>query len=131
MTTIDDIIESFSLLDDWESRYELLIELGKKLPPMPEAFKTDDYLVKGCVSQVWIVPQIDAGVFTFQADSDAHIVKGLVALLYMIFNKRPANQLRQVDIEGIFTRLDLAQNLSPNRRNGFYAMTEKIRSCGI
>lgn len=127
MQSIDEILESFSLLDDWEDRYALLIDLGKKLPDFPEDGRVEGNLVKGCVSRVWLIPRIKDGVFTFQGDSDAHIVKGLVGLLHAIYNNQPVNQLKSIDIRGIFEKLGLEQNLSPNRRNGVYAMIDKIR----
>lgn len=125
---IDEIIESFSLLDDWESRYSLLIDLGKNLPDFPEHLKSDENLVKGCVSKVWMVPQINEGIFTFIGDSDAHIVRGLVGLLHIIYSGQPVDSLKVIDIEGIFEKLSLVQNLSPNRRNGVFAMIEKIKA---
>ena len=127
---IDEIIESFELLEDWEDRYSLLIDLGKKLPDFPEHLKTDEYLVKGCVSKVWMVPKIENGVFTFEGDSDAHIVRGLVGLLHIIYSNNPVASLKTIDIDGIFDKLCLKQNLSPNRRNGVFSMIEKIKSYG-
>lgn len=125
---IDEIIESFSLLDDWESRYSLLIDLGKNLPDFPEHLKSDENLIKGCLSKVWMVPQIKQGIFTFIGDSDAHIVRGLVGLLHIIYSGQPVDSLKVIDIEGIFEKLSLIQNLSPNRRNGVFAMIEKIKA---
>jgi cysteine desulfuration protein SufE len=127
---IDEIIESFSLFDDWEDRYSLLIDLGKKLPDFPEHLKTDDNLVKGCVSKVWMVPKIENGIFTFDGDSDAHIVRGLVGLLHIIYSGCPVADLKTIDIHGIFEQLALTQNLSPNRRNGVFSMIEKIKGYG-
>lgn len=128
MQSIDEIVESFSLLDDWEDRYAILIDLGKKLPSFPEEARTEANLVKGCVSKVWILPKITDGVFTFHGDSDAHIVKGLVGLLYLIYNNKPVAEIPAMDVHGIFGQLGLLQNLSPNRRNGIVAMLEKIKS---
>lgn len=126
--SITDLTESFALMDDWEDRYAVLIDLGRKLPEFPESEKNERNIIKGCVSQVWMLPKVEQGIFTFVADSDAHIVKGLVALLYVIYNNRPVDALLDVDITGIFTEMGLDKNLSPNRRNGFFAMVEKIRS---
>ncbi len=128
---IDEIIESFELLEDWEDRYSLLIDLGKKMPDFPEHLKKDENLVKGCVSKVWMVPKVENGMFSFEGDSDAHIVRGLVGLLHIIYNGQPVATLRGIDIEGIFNQLSLTQNLSPNRRNGLFSMIEKIKACGI
>ena len=127
---IDEIIESFELLDDWEDRYSILIDLGKKLPDFPEHMRKDENLVKGCVSKVWMVPKIENGVFTFEGDSDAHIVRGLVGLLHIIYSGQPVADLKTVDIDGIFDKLCLKQNLSPNRRNGVFSMIEKIKGYG-
>lgn len=125
---IDEIIESFSLFDDWEDRYSLLIDLGKKMPDFPEDLRKDENLVKGCVSRVWMVPKFENGIFTFQGDSDAMIVKGLVGLLHIIYSGQAVSELNKIDIDGIFEKLALTQNLSPNRRNGLFSMIEKIRS---
>jgi cysteine desulfuration protein SufE len=126
--SIEEILESFSLVDDWEERYAILIDLGKKLPHFPEDMKTEENLVKGCVSKVWMIPQIENGRFSFLGDSDAFIVKGLVGLLYIIYNNRLISELKSIDIKGIFESLDLVQNLSPSRRNGIYAMIGKIQA---
>jgi cysteine desulfuration protein SufE len=128
---IDEIIESFALYDDWEDRYSLLIDLGKKLPDFPENMKNDENLVRGCVSRVWMVPMVKDGVFSFQGDSDAFIVKGLVGLLHIIYSGQPVDNLKSIDIEGIFGKLGLLQNLSPNRRNGVFSMIEKIKGYSV
>lgn len=127
---IDEIIESFELLDDWEDRYSILIDLGKKLPDFPEHQRIDENMVKGCVSKVWMVPKIENGIFTFDGDSDAHIVRGLVGLLHIIYSGQPVADLKKIDIHGIFEKLALNENLSPNRRNGVFSMIEKIRGYG-
>ena len=128
--SIEDLTESFALMDDWEDRYALLIDVGRQLPEFPESEKIEANLVKGCVSRVWMLPRVTNGMFTFIADSDAHIVKGLVALLYVIYNGQSVEQISLIDIHAIFTRLGLDQNLSPNLRNGFFSMVEKIKSYG-
>ena len=127
---IEEIIESFELLDDWEDRYSILIDLGKKLPDFPEHMRKDENLVKGCVSKVWMVPKIENGMFTFEGDSDAHIVRGLVGLLHIIYSGQTVATLKTIDINAIFDKLDLNENLSPNRRNGVFSMIEKIRGYG-
>ena len=125
--TLEDIQDNFSLFDDWEERYRYLIDLGRRLPDMPEAQKTDDPLVKGCTSRVWLhVKKDDNGVFTFDPDSDAHIVRGLIALLLSAYNGKTADQIAQVNIDDFFSAIGLDQHLSPNRRNGLFAMVEKI-----
>lgn len=127
--TIHDVIEVFELFgDDWEERYRYLIDLGKTVPDMPDALKTESTLVPGCTSKVWMKPEIDNGIFKFQADSDAHIVKGLIGLLLILFNGRPVSEIGSVDVSAIFARLGLEANLSPNRRSGFFSMVDKIKT---
>jgi cysteine desulfuration protein SufE len=125
---IDEIIESFALFDDWEDRYSLLIDLGKKMPDFPEDLKNDENLVRGCVSRVWMVPIVKEGIFTFQGDSDAFIVKGLIGLLHIIYSGQPVSALASIDVDDIFAKLGLLQNLSPNRRNGVFSMIERIKA---
>lgn len=126
--TIDELVDNFSLLDDWEDRYGYLIELGAGLPPMAETDKNDLNKVEGCVSQVWMIPYFDDnGRFDFIADSDAQIVKGLIAVLRVIFCDKTRDEIAKVDVERDFGRLGLDQHISPNRRNGFFAMVEKIK----
>ena len=130
-TTIEEVLEDFDYLEDWEERYQEIIDLGRKLPPLAESYKTEAYKVKGCVSQVWLVPHVAETLpptITFDADSDAHIVRGLVAILLMVYSGKTPRQILAADIEGIFDRLDLASHLSPSRSNGFRSMVKKIRS---
>lgn len=129
MTTITQLIDDFDLLGDWEDRYRHLIELGRELAPFPEAEKNDSNRVQGCMSQVWFLVNKGAdGKFTFVADSDAHIVKGLIAVLLLAYNNKTAAEIAAVDIDAIFRQLGLDQHLSPNRRNGFFAMVGRIRA---
>lgn len=125
---IEELVENFSFFDDWEERYRYLIDLGRTLPPMDEALKTDERLVPGCTSRVWMVADMKGDVFTFQADSDAHIVRGLIALLMSAYNNRPLSEIAAIDIEQSFQEIGLDRHLSPNRRNGFFAMVEKIKA---
>lgn len=128
LKTIEEIEELFELMESWEDRYAFLIDLGKTtLPKLESQYYREEFLVKGCTSKVWMVPRIEGGRFYFTADSDAFIVKGLVALLYIIYNGVELSRLPTIDTTEIFTRLGLDQNLSPNRRNGFFAMVEKMR----
>ncbi len=129
MTTIGDIEETFDLLDGWEEKYAFLIDLGRKLPPFPEEQRNEATLVSGCVSKVWLVISAEEDsrlrIFT---DSDAHIVRGLLAIIIAACDgKRPEEVLKE-DIGALFDRLGLAENLSPNRRNGFFAVAERIRA---
>ncbi len=131
---LEDLADSFSLFDNWEDRYRYLIDLGQRLDPMPEALKTDDRLVRGCTSRVWIVSSVEEKdgdeVYHFQADSDAQIVKGLIYILALAYQGVPLNEIPAVDIEGAFEKLGLSGHLSPSRRNGFFAMVEHIRKHG-
>lgn len=127
MQSMDEIKEAFDLVDDWEDRYQLIIDLGKSLPHMPAELKNDSNKVEGCVSQVWLVSEREGDRLHFQADSDAHIVRGLIGLLLMAFQDKPPEDILDVDIEAEFQNLGLEKHLSPNRRNGFYAMVGRIR----
>ncbi|MBE6450006.1 MAG: SufE family protein [Alphaproteobacteria bacterium] len=125
---IEDIEANFSFLEDWEDKYRYLIELGEGLAPFPDAYRTEEYKVDGCMSQVWLYPTCaQDGVYTLQADSDALIVKGLIAIILSAYSGKNKEQIKAVPIEQIFENLGLATHLSPTRRNGFFAMVEKIR----
>lgn len=126
--TLEDLIENFSLFDGWEERYRYLIDLGRSLPPMDEALKIDENLVRGCTSRVWMDADTSGGILRFTADSDAHIVRGLVAILDRAYQGVRLEDISKIDIEDAFMRIGLDQNLSPNRRNGFYAMVERIKA---
>ncbi|MBI1387020.1 MAG: cysteine desulfuration protein SufE [bacterium] len=133
MTTnkLDHLYETFEILDDWEERYRVIIDLGRHLPPMDEALKTEETKVRGCLSQVWMVTRVsddDPVRYEIIADSDAHIVKGLIAILLMAYSGKTLDEIRSVDIDAVFEKLGLDQHLSPNRRNGFYSMVERIRT---
>ncbi len=129
--TLNALIENFALFDDWEERYRYLIDLGREIPKMDEALKTDENFVRGCTSRVWIDAYVDeTGHFHFVADSDAHIVRGLIALLYATYEGRAVEELSTIDIEAAFKEIGLDQHLSPNRRSGFFAMVERIKGFG-
>lgn len=125
---IEELAENFALFDNWEDRYRYLIDLGRTLPPMEEGRRTEERLVRGCTSRVWMDAQVREGIFHFTADSDAHIVRGLIALLAAAYQGMPAARIGEVDIEEIFQRIGLNEHLSPNRRNGFFAMVERLRA---
>lgn len=128
-TTIDEILDTFEFLDDWEDRYKTVIDLGKKLLPLAPEEMTDAFKVRGCQSQVWLVPTTDAdGRIHFRGDSDAHIVKGLVALMILIFSGKTADEILATDARAILDQLGLAAHLSPMRANGLFAMVERIRA---
>jgi len=129
---IDELIENFDLFDDWEDRYNYIIELGRTLPPMDDALKTPNSKVEGCTSSVWFVAspaQNDQGdtVLHFIGDSDALIVKGLIAILFTIHNDKTAAEIKAIDAEAYLKQLGLDQHLAPSRTNGLFAMLGRIR----
>ena len=123
----DELAETFEFLDDWEDRYRHVIELGKAFPPMDEALKVPATKVNGCASQVWIQPLIENGRFDFQGDSDAMIVKGLIAVLHTLYAGLPVAEVAGVDAPAELGRLGLNEHLSSQRSNGLRAMVERIR----
>jgi cysteine desulfuration protein SufE len=130
--TIDEITENFSLLDEWDDRYRYVIELGRSLPPFPEEARTEVNKVQGCASQVWLTTKTTADgahgpVMTFLADSDAHIVRGLIAILFALYSGKPAKDILAIDALTVFDRLGLRENLTPQRSNGLRSMIERIR----
>lgn len=128
---VDELVDTFEMLGDWEERYRYLIEIGRKLPPMPEVEKTEDSKVRGCMSQVWLTHQVNAGPplsLNFHGDSDAHIVKGLIALLFKLCSGKTPQEILDTDIGAVFGRLGLEDQITMNRRNGFYSMVERIKS---
>ena len=132
-TTIDDIIENFTLLDQWDDRYRYVIELGRTLPPMTASAHNDANKVQGCASQVWLVTHVDADgaagpILTFDGDSDAHIVRGLVAILLALYSGKSAAEIVKTDALAIFDRMGLRENLTPQRSNGLRSMVERIRA---
>lgn len=127
MENIDTLIENFSILEDWEDKYQYLIDLGEKLSPLDPKFKTDEFKVSGCQSQVWLVPHIDHNRFSFDGDSDAIMVKGIIAVLTEVYRNKSAQEIKEIEVEKIFVKLGLGDHLSPSRRNGMMSMIEKIR----
>ena len=130
--SIDEIIENFALLEEWDDRYRYLIELGRTLPPLPEALRTGGNKVQGCASQVWLIARTQPDgahgpVMTFVADSDAHIVRGLIAILLALYSSKPARDILSVDALALFDKLGLRENLTPQRSNGLRSMVERIR----
>jgi cysteine desulfuration protein SufE len=123
----DEIADTFAFLDDWEDRYRHLIDLGKAMPPLDPAFRVPAFKVDGCASQVWIRPQLSGGLMEFQGDSDAMIVRGLIALLHALYAGVPVAQVEAIDPVAEFARLGLNDHLSSQRSNGVRAMVERIR----
>lgn len=123
----EDIADTFEFLDDWEDRYRHVIDMGKAIPAMDDALKVPATKVDGCASQVWIQPKITEGTFTFIGDSDAMIVKGLIAVLMALYNDVPVEEVGQIDAAAELGRLGLNDHLSAQRSNGVRAMVERIR----
>ncbi|MFN4129032.1 MAG: SufE family protein [Paracoccaceae bacterium] len=124
----EDIAETFDFLDDWEDRYRHVIELGRAMPPLPDEFKVPALKVDGCASQVWLRPVVTDGQFDFQGDSDAMIVRGLIAILHALYSGVPVDQIAAVDAPAELGRLGLNDHLSAQRSNGLRAMVDRIRS---
>jgi len=128
MQELDDLSSEFDLLGDWEERYRYVIDLGRALEPLSEAERNDANKVRGCASQVWLVRQTDAeGRVEFRGDSDAHIVRGLIAILLRLYSKRAPAEILAFDARAAFDRLGLSGALSGQRTNGLYSMVERIR----
>ena len=126
--TSSDIVEDLSFFDSWEDRYRYIIDLGKQLPAIGESLKTDDRLIQGCQSQVWLEPYYHNGVLSFDVDSDAHIVRGLLAMVMSAYNNKPPAEIQAFDIDSFFNDIDLVKHLSPTRGNGLRAMVQKIKT---
>jgi cysteine desulfuration protein SufE len=124
--TLDDIIETFDMMDDWEDRYRLIIDLGRNLPKLDEGDYNDINKVRGCTSQVWLIAKEDGDKLNLKGDSDAHIVKGLVAILLLIFSGKSRADILATDAKAILGQLGLADHLSPMRTNGLFSMVERI-----
>ncbi|MCV3766648.1 SufE family protein [Rhizobium sp. TRM95796] len=134
MAAIDDIISDFAFLDDWEDRYRYVIELGKALPDLPEEDRTADNKVRGCASQVWLVSEPGEGkdpVMTFRGDSDAHIVRGLVAIVLAIYSGKHASDVAKLDALDTFKEIGMIEHLSAQRANGLRSMVNRIREEGV
>ncbi|MEP1744129.1 MAG: SufE family protein [Kangiellaceae bacterium] len=127
MSKSDEIVETLSFFDSWEDRYRYMIDLGKEIPEMDRSLKTDERLVPGCQSQVWIDWKKENHCFIFNVDSDALIVKGLLAIVMAAYNEKTKEEILEFDIENYFDQLDLIKHLSPTRGNGLRAMVEKIK----
>ena len=125
---INELIDNFSFLDGWEEKYGYIIELGTHLEPLDEEYHTEEWKVRGCQSQVWLVPEFKEGKIHFRGDSDAFIVKGLMAIVFMIYSDKSAQEIKEIEVEEIFAKLGLEEHLSPSRRNGLFSMVEKIKS---
>lgn len=128
--TIDEIIDGFEFIDDWEERIRFLIELGRELEPLPDEARVDANKVQGCASQVWLQTTVGEGadpVLTFRGDSDAHLVKGLVAVTLALYSGRTAREILATDAGRTFDRIKLREHLTPQRSNGLRSMVERIK----
>ncbi|TRD18997.1 SufE family protein [Palleronia caenipelagi] len=124
----EEIVDTFAFLDDWEDRYRHVIEMGRDMPPLDDALKVPATKVEGCASQVWLVPDVTGETFTFQGDSDAMIVKGLIAILHALYAGQPVAEVHGIDAEAELARLGLNDHLSSQRSNGLRAMVDRIRN---
>ena len=125
---IEKIIDDFELLDSWDDRYRYVIELGRKLPELPAEDHIDKNKVQGCASQVWFTSARQPGnVIAFQGDSDAHIVKGLIAILFALYSGENAKTIVETDANALFNKLGLGEHLTPQRSNGFRSMVERMK----
>ncbi|NVP54151.1 SufE family protein [Mycoplana rhizolycopersici] len=130
MTDLAQIIDDFAFLDEWEDRYRYVIELGKALPELSEDKRTSENKVQGCASQVWLVTHSDGGgdpVLTFEGDSDAHIVRGLVAIVMAVYSGKHASEIARTDALEVFNKIGLVEHLSSQRANGLRSMVRRIR----
>jgi cysteine desulfuration protein SufE len=129
---IEEIQENFDVLDDWDDRYRYVIELGRTLAPLPEVERNAANKVQGCVSQVWLAtttePGADGPVLTFIGDSDAHIVRGLIAILFALVSGKTARDILATDVLDVFNKLGFREHLTPQRSNGLRAMVERVRN---
>ena len=136
---IDEILDNFAILDDWDDRYRYVIELGRLLAPLPDSARNDVNKVRGCASQVWLETKVEpngaaaaaapAGpVLNFIGDSDAHIVRGLIAILFALYSGKPAKEILGTDAIAVFDKLGLREHLTPQRSNGLRSMVDRIRS---
>jgi len=123
----EDLVETFEFLDDWEDRYRHVIDMGKAMDPLEDALRVPVTKVDGCASQVWLVPKIDGDVFTFRGESDAMIVRGLIAVLLALYNNQPVSEINKIDAIAELGRLGLNDHLSAQRSNGLRAMVDRIR----
>ena len=126
--TIDDVLETFEFLDDWEDKYKYIIDLGRGLPAFDEKYMTEENRVHGCTSRVWLVHELAEGRVIFRGESDAHIVRGLVALILMIFSDKSPAEVLQIEARDTLDKLGLEKHLSPMRTNGHFSTVAKIKT---
>lgn len=129
--TSEDIVQTMQQFKGWEDRYRQVIQWGKKLPVMPEELKSEQVTVSGCESLVWLVSQQEEGIWHFCADSDARIVRGLIALVMAAFEGKTSQQIQDFDVDGYFEQLGLITHLSPSRGNGLKAIIDKVKEVAV
>ncbi|MFQ5563724.1 MAG: SufE family protein [Parvularculaceae bacterium] len=128
MASFEDIKQDFAFLDAWDDRYKYLIDLGRNLEPYPEQVRDDAHKVRGCASQVWFFAEHENGALVFYGDSDAHIVKGLIAVLFALYSGKTPREIVDIDPESALAPLDLKDHLTPQRSNGLVSMVKRIRN---
>ena len=131
---LQELKDNFEMLGEWEERYRYLIDLGRKLPPLPEAEHNEANKVRGCMSQVWLSSKKNPGpplTLEFAGDSDSHLVKGLIALLFLLVSNKTPQEILATDVGSAFEQLGLENHITANRRNGFYSMVERIRALAL
>jgi len=131
MLTVDEFVENFEFLDDWDARYAYLVELGEALPPLDEALRTDEHRVQGCISKVWVAPVADPedpSRIRYVGDCDTAIIKGVLAVLIELMSGHTPREIEAMHIDALFERIKLAEHLSPNRHFGIYAIVELMKS---
>ena len=128
---LNELYENFEFFDSWEEKYQYVIDLGHELEAFPQEYKTEEWKVQGCQSQVWLVPEVKDGKFHFKGDSDAILVKGIIAIVLLIYNDKSAEEIKSIDVAKIFAKLGLEENLTPSRRNGMMSMVQKIKSYAL
>ncbi|QEG25239.1 SufE family protein [Mariniblastus fucicola] len=133
--TTDELFETFEDLQEWDERYDFIIDLGRELPTLPAELQTEDNIVKGCMSTVWVVTDVegegDSQKLNIQADSDSIIVKGLIVLLLAFYNNMSPAEVAAADVESYLSKLGLNQHLSPQRRNGLFSMVKRLRTLQV
>jgi len=129
--SIDRVVTAFEMMPSWQERYRLIIDMGRKLPELPPEHYVDDNLLDGCMSKVWLTAQVDTDqdppVMRYEADSDSQIVKGLIAIVFEVFNGQTPETIVSTDVEAVFRRLELEQHISSGRRNGLSSMVRRVR----
>ncbi len=128
MNKFDDIAADFKFLEEWDDRYKYIIDIGRNLEPYPEEFRDDAHKVRGCASQVWLHASHDGDIINFSGDSDAHIVKGLVAILLTLYSGKTSAEILAINPEEALAPFDLKDHLTPQRSNGLASMVQRIRA---